>query len=283
MNYLSRYYQFHKILAKRIIAHALSRVRNIKIYCLFFNLRALLYRVDTKVIWIRDIGVFKVSQANLSNYFFNRRYGSFEYADGLENRCRRIGETYFLDHIEFNEKDLVVDCGANVGDLYLYFKINNINISYIAYEPSVNEYKCLALNTLDRENAESFNMALWYETKSIEFFVSSDGADSSIIEPYLFDERVKVSAFRLDELLHKRKKIKLFKLEAEGAEIEVLQGSLSILKNIEFISADLGFERGVQQDSTLVPVTSFHYENGFEMITMSHDRIVALFKNKNFE
>ena len=126
-------------------------------------------------------------------------------------------------------------------------------------------------------------MALWYETKSIEFFVSSDGADSSIIEPYLFDERVKVSAFRLDELLHKRKKIKLFKLEAEGAEIEVLQGSLSILKNIEFISADLGFERGVQQDSTLVPVTSFLYENGFEMITMSHDRIVALFKNKNFE
>ena len=46
-------------------------------------------------------------------------------------------------------------------------------------------------------------------------------------------------------------KIKLLKLQAEGAEPEVSKGSLNSLKNIKFITADLGPERGLNQESTL--------------------------------
>ena len=36
--------------------------------------------------------------------------------------------------------------------------------------------------------------------------------------------------------------IKLLKLEAEGAELQVLYGCKNILNKIEYISADIGFE-----------------------------------------
>ena len=42
------------------------------------------------------------------------------------------------------------------------------------------------------------------------------------------------------------KKIKLLKVEAEGAEPEVLLGTAKILKRIEFISVDCGPERGLE-------------------------------------
>ena len=72
------------------------------------------------------------------------------------------------------------------------------------------------------------------------------------------------------------KKIKLLKLEAEGAEIEVILGAKNILKNIEYISADLGYERGKLEKSTLIPVTNFLLKNNYELVDFNIDRVVAL-------
>ena len=48
---------------------------------------------------------------------------------------------------------------------------------------------------------------------------------------------------RLDSIESlKNRNIKLLKLEAEGAELQVLYGCKNILNNIEYISADIGFE-----------------------------------------
>ena len=38
--------------------------------------------------------------------------------------------------------------------------------------------------------------------------------------------------------------IKLLKIEAEGAELEVLQGSVDTLSNVEYISVDYGPKEG---------------------------------------
>ena len=76
-------------------------------------------------------------------------------------------------------------------------------------------------------------------------------------------------------------KIKLFKLEAEGAEPEILLGCEPILHNIEYISADVGFERGIKQKSTLPEVNNFLMKNGFELVKNGRSRIVCLYKNKN--
>ena len=58
----------------------------------------------------------------------------------------------------------------------------------------------------------------------------------------------------------------------------MLLGCERILQKVEYISADLGFERGPLQESTLAPVTNFLLKNGFELIDFSSPRIVALYK-----
>lgn len=77
-------------------------------------------------------------------------------------------------------------------------------------------------------------------------------------------------------------KIKLLKLEAEGAEPEVLEGCGDLLQQIEYITADLGPERGVSQESTLVPVVNYLLAHNFELLEVGHTRIVGLFRNKKF-
>jgi hypothetical protein len=74
-------------------------------------------------------------------------------------------------------------------------------------------------------------------------------------------------------------KIKCLKLEAEGAEPKILQGLGEKIKLVEFIAADLGYERGVLFESTLAPVTNFLIKNNLELIDVDHKRVSALYKN----
>ena len=76
------------------------------------------------------------------------------------------------------------------------------------------------------------------------------------------------------------RRIKLLKLEAEGAEPEVIQGCDKILADIEFIAADLGEERGKEQESTMAPVINYVLSRNFEIISINAIRGSVLFKNK---
>ena len=84
---------------------------------------------------------------------------------------------------------------------------------------------------------------------------------------------------RLDQLSFNTTKIKLLKLEAEGAEPEVLMGSENILRNIEYISADLGPERGSKNEETYPAVTDLLYKNNFSLIKINPERPTLLFRN----
>ena len=188
-----------------------------------------------------------------------------------------------LDKINFESGDIVIDCGANVGDLEIFFNEMNIDINYIAYEPSPLEFECLRKNLL-LKNSRCFNYALFNKEEILKFYISSEYGDSSLIKIKKFTHEKNVQSKRLDSIIDELKleKIKLLKLEAEGAEPEILLSCGDKLKNIEYISADLGFERGLKQESTLPSVSNSLIEKGFEMISIISPRLVCLFKNKNF-
>lgn len=89
---------------------------------------------------------------------------------------------------------------------------------------------------------------------------------------------VEVESITLDSL--NLEKIKLFKIDAEGYEPEVLQGAINSFPQIEYISVDYGNERGVENKSTVVEVTNFLYNSGFKLIAEGAVRKVGLFQNK---
>ena len=55
-------------------------------------------------------------EGDLKFYFPNKRVTRL--LEGIEKQTKDIFELYMLDKIEFNSGDTVVDCGANVGELY---------------------------------------------------------------------------------------------------------------------------------------------------------------------
>ena len=196
------------------------------------------------------------------------------YEFGIKRRLDNLGESYFLDKINFTDGDIFLDCGANVGDLKHWFDFNSIQIDYRGFEPSPVEFQCLFENV---HPSTAHNLALWNKDSEIKFYISSQGADSSAIEPNSYDKTIVVKGARLDSYINTQ--IKCLKLEAEGAEPEILQGLGKKIKLVEFITADLGYERGVLCESTLAPVTNFLIKNNFELIDVDHNRVSALYKN----
>ena len=250
-----------------------------RIYTNLFNLRSFLVGNNSKVFLGKNIYFLKEKGLKNIVYFFSKEIqGSYAYKFGLKSRAKKLSKEYLLKRISFKENDTIFDCGANNGDFKLWFTLNNLKIEYVAFEPSIDEFKCLEKNTMP---SICHNIALWKNNETKTFYVSSQSADSSIIKPRNIEKKIKVKAMRLDNFIDK--KIKLLKLESEGAELEILIGAGDKLKLIEFISADLGYERGIKQESTFIPVTNYLYNRGFSLVEVNHKRCVALFKNMNFK
>jgi FkbM family methyltransferase len=245
-------------------------------FCLLFNLRALLRGVDVSIRYEAGSRKLRARSGKYELCFYHEAQAYYASKRGFPRRARLLGESYFLPLIRFEPGDVVVDCGANVGELKLYFLENDIPVEYIGIEPSPLEYECLRENVAP---SQTHNLGLWNTDGELDFFVSSQMADSSLIEPPKYDRIIKVPTRRLDGLLLGRR-IKLLKVEAEGAEPEVLYGCEKLLADIDYISADVGFERGVEQKNTMAPVTNYLLANGFELVDVGQRRLTALFKRR---
>lgn len=246
-----------------------------RLFCLFFNLRSKILNLNLRVKVNGEY--YQLSDKNYSDFqhFFKaEKQGNMAYGKGLEARLKDLSDSYFLEKIDFREDDTFIDCGANVGDMFLLMRKLKNNINYIGFEPSPNEYKCLQKNA---EGMITHNLGLWKEEGELEFFVSSQGADSSLIRPKVFDSRITVKTARLENFITGN--VKCLKLEAEGAEPEILQGLGEKLRLIEYITADVGFERGENEGSTLAPVSNFLIKNNFKMVAVGKRRLCVLFKN----
>lgn len=206
-------------------------------------------------------------------YFFHKKR-AIMYRKGILARTSLLARDYFLSRIPFSDGDVVIDCGANIGELYFWFLFNGLGIRYVAFEPSPLEFSALRLNCPD---AESHNVALWNRNETLRFFLASEDADSSIIEPSRHQGAISVEARRLDDFI--TRPVRLLKLEAEGAEPEILEGIGEKLPLIHYIAADLGFERGVERESTLAPVTNMLLRRNFSLVDVAYPRITALFRN----
>lgn len=220
--------------------------------------------------------MFRAESDDRRRYFYSKYQNLIAYSNGIRKRGQELGEVYFLPLIHFRTGDRVIDCGANVGDLKIYFDSNDIDIEYIGIEPSPLEFECLVKNS--PSHSTIYNLGLWNDECELDFYVSSHHADSSFIKPLQYTHVRKIPTKRLDSLISGR--VKLLKIEAEGAEPEALEGCEHLLPHIDYISADLGFERGVHSECTLPQVTNYLLERGFELVEVGQPRLVALFRNR---
>ncbi len=255
-----------------------------KYSCLLSNFRQIIMNRRIRFFYLKDLNLYKVKSDNISMYFFDKMRGFNTYAYGIKERAISLAATYNLNLIKFSENDVVIDCGANYGDLYAWTLINNFKINYISFEPSPKDFKCIELNCIGQKNN---NIALSNKTGKTDFYLKTDSGDSSILEPAEgFTEKIEIETTTLKEFVVKNKinQIKFFKLEAEGFEPEILNGSKDVLNRIEYIGVDGSPERGPKAETTIDYAIKFLTENNFKMIGSNYSHYAkALFKNQNFK
>ena len=259
-------------LLKGLLLSYIHKKTNEKIFCRIMNI---FYSSNGKIHFKKN-KYFKVIENNKKMYFPNKRIDRV--IVDHERHFFNLLDQYSINQLEIKDNDLVIDCGANVGELYFSFLLNTQNIEYIAFEPDPAAFECLSLN-INNKSDNLYNFALSSNEGKMKFYLDTFGANSSI-EHFGSEEFITVETKTLDSFNFEN--IKLIKLEAEGHEIEVLKGSVNTLKNTEYITVDYGPEKGKEGNMTLPEVTNFLFKENFIIENASSNRYTCLFKNLNF-
>jgi len=198
---------------------------------------------------------------------------------GIAQRRRWLAFDYMIDDALVRPGDVVIDCGANLGEVAMICA--GLGAEVHAFEPDPSEFKALAANAEAMEGISAHQIALWNETGELDFFPMNDTGDSSLIDPGSGATPIKVAARRLDDLsdlLPKDTRIRLIKLEAEGAEPEILEGARETLARVDYVTVDMGPERGLTQDNTVPQVVTEMYDRGFVLKAFRPNRCIVLFE-----
>jgi FkbM family methyltransferase len=202
------------------------------------------------------------------------------YRMGVNNGIKRLLREYCLDEIELSKPGAFIDCGANVGELGIWSR--SLGFSYLPFEPEELEAKCCDQNNFSGRRVTS-RKALWNTNDTLTFYSKPDSADSS-----LFEIKADLSRFDVEAVTLDSQNIELdpfsdnvLKLEAEGAEPEVLEGSVTTLRHIRYVVADCGYERGLNQDHTFIAVLEFLTKRNFRLTHCNFKkRVTAIFERE---
>ena len=240
--------------------------------------RAVLYEYDAE----RDL--YAASEGQVKHFFSHGPRGFDLYGRGLAARGRRLVRSYFVDLVHLDEDDIVIDCGANFSDLYLYLRGRIKEENYFAFEPGGDEFRAVSANS---PRGRHYRVALGDRDGTTMFFMQSGTADSSVIEPEHHTHRDEVPMQRLDTLLDagvfgppKDLTVRLLKLEAEGFEPEILAGAQRFLRLCDYVAIDGGAERGIEQAETFSSQTNLLLGHGFELLRTDVGTGRALFRRR---
>lgn len=249
-----------------------------KIFTIFWN--TLLKLIENSV---------RISLTQNNTFLVTDKYTTIEicykkrfeyYLQNIDTRLNHLVNEYMLYQIKFTNNDVVIDCGANIGELYHSIRKlskEDINLNYYGFEPVKLDFEVLSRNTT---NLIPKPLALSSESISKNFYLNPNTADSSF-ERKRNLKTIKVDCVTIDNYFKNINSIKLLKLEAEGFELDVLKGAQKSLSKIKFITADLGFELQGNTVRSFEEVDRFLSKNNFEKIS-STKRETFLYINKLF-
>lgn len=242
------------------------------------NLRFAILRSQTRF-FLASKGLYLAREGDSYRYFDSRQRGYIQCQHGLSQRYRQIFSSYLLDEVPLNRSHTVIDCGANYGDLWGLLSERIDPANYFAFEPSSRDFRLLQKNVSPLAVCEQ--KALGNNSGSLLLYVASEKGDSSLIQPASFETTEMCAVFTLDDYCRVQgiSKIRLLKIEAEGAEVEVLQGAATMLQFTDYVCFDGSPERGVSKESTFASVVNMLWESGFYCLDVNFRWHRALFVN----
>ena len=150
------------------------------------NLFCITRSIGEKILYNQNRSLYYVNKNYIRNFkdlnkkiYFPDKERTRLYSRGFRYRIETLSQMYLLDKIKFKNGDVIIDCGANIGEIKFIFDYKKKKINYFAFEPGDKEFICLKKN-LKTNNL--FNLGLWNINSKINFYEKTDTADSSFIK-----------------------------------------------------------------------------------------------------
>ncbi len=180
------------------------------------------------------------------------RIGKYINQSGARGRIASILNKYEFGPVRVEPGDVVIDVGANIGEFSR--AVAGCAGQVISVDPDPNVWGVLARNLEGLNNVRILQIALSDTDGEIDFYLSTESADSSIVQPRKFSDVIKVRASTLDSLVKDAAlpMVDFLKLEAEGWEPEILAGARQTLKITNKVAVDAGPERHGQPTADAV-------------------------------
>lgn len=178
-----------------------------------------------------------------------------------ESRLIKINSSFIENHFPFGRRwifdlkrilkdpQIIVDAGANVGEVSVELNKLFPKARIHAFEPIKKTFSQLANNTKNRTNIICVNEGLGSKDESVTIVLNIEHTINSL-KAVPHDDHIigneKISIRRLDKYLKDQNinHIDILKIDVEGFEFEVLEGSSSLIENnIHCILLEVGYER----------------------------------------
>jgi FkbM family methyltransferase len=161
---------------------------------------------------------------------------------GIANEIRG---PYDFEPIPFEKGDVVLDIGAHKGMLASYLALRFPGLRIYSYEPVPENFKVLKEN-LKRNKVEGvkpYQLAVTADGRKFPMFPGTHTAEASgfFYEGVAPDRVFEVKSTTVKAILgkHRIKKVKLLKLDCEGAEHEILANSKAWIKKVEYLRGEI--------------------------------------------
>ncbi|MCB1480854.1 MAG: FkbM family methyltransferase [Rhodobiaceae bacterium] len=261
----------------RNIENYIAEQASLNIYCQAVNLRNAL-RGKLHRVTAGEDGLLHSAYDGQTRIHLCRRGRHNRYKRGVMAGVDALAREYHLDKIPTFNGGTFIDCGANVGELGYWARERAM--TYIAFEPEGPEARCCDLNNYEGQEM-THRKALWKEDTVLEFHSKPDTADSSVFEIDNSAACIRINAVALDNIVDTAtlSGTVILKVEAEGAEPEVLEGAKKTLPFIDYVTVDCGYERGIEKKHTFVETCEILHDAGFKLANAQFRRITALYRN----
>jgi FkbM family methyltransferase len=238
--------------------------KSFKLFNLFLRYPIILKVVGNQILVSDKITDFKI--------FNSRPRRIRRYSQGVKFRCDRLLFSYCLEDLNIPNSAIIVDIGANVGEVSYSLIKKNTTVQIIAIEPDPQEFKDLVKNISFSSNI-ALNTAVGNYSGDIDLYLNNDSGDSSVFFTEGAQDKISSTCTTLDDIYKNyigNKSIFLIKCEAEGFEPEVLLFGQSALLKTKYISCDTGPER--MGKSTHEDVNRILVKMNFQLVKSNKNR-----------
>lgn len=146
------------------------------------------------------------------------------------------GKEYPLDYVTIDRKNpIIIDVGSNCGASVLFFKLNYPNAFITCYEPCLNTFNLLNDNLNQLKNVKTNNFGLWNKEGEFRLNYGPQKLTGSFsLKEWEEDnggEYIKTKILSDEINNFDDNKVDLLKIDAEGAEVEIMYELFSNIRS----------------------------------------------------